>query len=78
MVTSTMIQVAGFQASTSDVQDVARKRAALCVEIAEATWIDVFAHRYNESAFRALVRVLNLTTLEEGWIRAQCETVIAQ
>jgi hypothetical protein len=73
-----MIQVAGFQASASDVQDVVRKRAALCVEVANATWVDIFTHRYNESAFRALVTVLGLTALEEGWIRLQCETVIAQ
>jgi len=72
---TTNVQVTGFEASASDVQDVARKRAALCVEIAEATWIDVFMRRYNESAFRVLVTVLGLTALEEGWIRLQCETV---
>ena len=74
--TTTAIDVAGFQASSSDAQDVARKRAALCADIAEATWIDRFTLRYSESDFRALVRVLRLTALEEGWIRAQCETVL--
>jgi hypothetical protein len=72
MVTSKASFFETFDLTATDAREVVRKRAALCAEIAEATWIDCFTRRYSESTFRALCRSLNLTTLEEGWIRLQC------